>query len=413
MKKMYNGTTIEGLVYQHDLELKVSGPNSANPGTEFISGNIEIATDNAMVNIVPVHYTYVTATNKNGKSNNTFIVLKNFIDKVYKTVMADGAENASMVKIDSAIVKNGTFEFKGQADSIVKSSYVTYMKNDKRMLTLLFVENGNIKVALNEKDSQVSGTPCNDTYQNFMTSYKAIGEELKAIYTKAQQDSTLTAEQRDSLMTLLDEKQEQGMDKVYQTISDCIETPVGVHLLVSFASSFDIEKVEPLLNKIPAAYANDEGVVALKEHAATVAKTAVGKKFIDFEMNTPEGKSVKLSDFISKNKYTLIDFWASWCGPCRQEMPNVVAAYNEFKAKGFGIVGVSLDNNLESWKKAIKDLNITWAQMSDLKGWQCEGAALYGVRAIPATVLVDQEGIIVARNLRGDELKAKLAELMK
>lgn len=92
-------------------------------------------------------------------------------------------------------------------------------------------------------------------------------------------------------------------------------------------------------------------MVALKEHAATVAKTAVGKKFIDFEMNTPEGKSVKLSDFISKNKYTLIDFWASWCGPCRQEMPNVVAAYNEFKAKGFGIVGVSLDNNLESWKR--------------------------------------------------------------
>ena len=329
------------------------------------------------------------------------------------TVYLQNFENNNLVKIDSAIVKNGTFEFKGQADSIVKSSYVTYMKNDKRMLTLLFVENGNIKVALNEKDSQVSGTPCNDNYQNFMTSYKAIGEELKAIYTKAQQDSTLTAEQRDSLMTLLDEKQEQGMDKVYQTISDCIETPVGVHLLVSFASSFDIEKVEPLLNKIPAAYANDEGVVALKEHAATVAKTAVGKKFIDFEMNTPEGKSVKLSDFISKNKYTLIDFWASWCGPCRQEMPNVVAAYNEFKAKGFGIVGVSLDNNLESWKKAIKDLNITWAQMSDLKGWQCEGAALYGVRAIPATVLVDQEGTIVARNLRGDELKAKLAELMK
>ena len=329
------------------------------------------------------------------------------------TVYLQNFENNNLVKIDSAIVKNGTFEFKGQADSIVKSSCVTYMKNDKRMLTLLFVENGNIKVALNEKDSQVSGTPCNDAYQNFMTSYKAIGEELKAIYTKAQQDSTLTAEQRDSLMTLLDEKQEQGMDKVYQTISDCIETPVGVHLLVSFASSFDIEKVEPLLNKIPAAYANDEGVVALKEHAATVAKTAVGKKFIDFEMNTPEGKSVKLSDFISKNKYTLIDFWASWCGPCRQEMPNVVAAYNEFKAKGFGIVGVSLDNNLESWKKAIKDLNITWAQMSDLKGWQCEGAALYGVRAIPATVLVDQEGTIVARNLRGDELKAKLAELMK
>ena len=94
-------------------------------------------------------------------------------------------------------------------------------------------------------------------------------------------------------------------------------------------------------------------------------------------------------------------------------MPNVVAAYNDFKAKGFGIVGVSLDNNVEAWKKAIKDLNITWAQMSDLKGWDCEGAKLYGVRAIPATVLVDQQGTIVARNLRGEELSAKLGELLK
>ena len=119
MKKMYNGTTIEGLVYQHDLELKVSGPNSANPGTEFISGNIEIATDNAMVNIVPVHYTYVTATNKNGKSNNTFIVLKNFIDKVYKTIMADGADNASMVKIDSAIGLNEFYSDRSGTEELV------------------------------------------------------------------------------------------------------------------------------------------------------------------------------------------------------------------------------------------------------------------------------------------------------
>ena len=95
------------------------------------------------------------------------------------------------------------------------------------------------------------------------------------------------------------------------------------------------------------------------------------------------------------------------------EMPNVVAAYAKYKAKGFGIVGVSLDNDVESWKKAIKDLNITWPQMSDLKGWQCEGAALYGVRAIPATLLVSKDGTIVARDLRGEDLDAKLAELMK
>ena len=109
----------------------------------------------------------------------------------------------------------------------------------------------------------------------------------------------------------------------------------------------------------------------------------------------------------------MVDFWASWCGPCRGEMPNVIKAYNEFKDKGFAIVGVSLDSKADAWKKAIKDLGIPWAQMSDLKGWQCAGAALYNVRAIPATVLIDQSGKIIAKDLRGEELIAKLKELLK
>ena len=211
----------------------------------------------------------------------------------------------------------------------------------------------------------------------------------------------------------LAEKDSLGTEMVYNSIEENIGNLVGVQLLTSYANAFETAKVKALLEKVPAAYSADKDIVALKEHIATLEKTEVGQKFIDFTMNTPEGKEVKLSDFIAQNKLTLIDFWASWCGPCRAEMPNVVAAYSQFKAKGFGIVGVSLDNNAEAWKKAIKDLNITWAQMSDLKGWDCEGAKLYGVRAIPATVLVDQQGTIVARNLRGEELGAKLGELLK
>lgn len=109
----------------------------------------------------------------------------------------------------------------------------------------------------------------------------------------------------------------------------------------------------------------------------------------------------------------MIDFWASWCGPCRAEMPNVIKAYNEYKDKGFGVVGISLDNDAAAWKSAIKSLGIPWAQMSDLKGWQSAGAALYNVRAIPATVLIDQSGKIIAKDLRGDDLEAKLKELLK
>ncbi|MBQ7351216.1 MAG: TlpA family protein disulfide reductase, partial [Bacteroides sp.] len=115
---------------------------------------------------------------------------------------------------------------------------------------------------------------------------------------------------------------------------------------------------------------------------------------------------------IAKNKYTLIDFWASWCGPCRREMPNVIAAYKEYNKKGFGIVGVSLDNDADKWKAAIKEMGMTWDHMSDVKGWQGEGAALYGVNSIPATVLVAQDGTIIERNLRGEAIKEKLSEIL-
>ena len=135
-------------------------------------------------------------------------------------------------------------------------------------------------------------------------------------------------------------------------------------------------------------------------------------QYIDFGMETPDGKPIKVSDFVGKNKYTLIDFWASWCGPCRAEMPTVVKAYDEFHEKGLEIVGVSLDSNKNDWVRAIGELQMTWPQMSDLKGWDSFGAQLYNVHAIPTNVLVDQKGRIVAENLRGEYLLQKLATLL-
>ena len=330
-------------------------------------------------------------------------------DTVYLQNFVDG----SLVKMDSAVVKGGAFEFKGTPDSVTVSRYVTYRKNGMRMTAMVFIEKGDITLNMGAEANKVAGTMCNDAYQQFMDKFVAINKEMSEIYQKSKTDTTLTDDQRKDLEKQLAEKDSLGTEMVYNCINENINNLVGVQLLTSYANAFETAKVKALLDKVPAAYSADKDIVALKEHIATIEKTEVGQKFIDFAMNTPEGKEVKLSDFISQNKYTLIDFWASWCGPCRAEMPNVVAAYNAFKAKGFGIVGVSLDNNAEAWKKAIKDLNITWAQMSDLKGWSCEGAKLYGVRAIPATVLVDQEGTIVARNLRGEELAAKLGELLK
>lgn len=148
------------------------------------------------------------------------------------------------------------------------------------------------------------------------------------------------------------------------------------------------------------------------EGTAMPEGTEIGNKYVDIELPGIQGNMVRLSDYVGKNKYTLVDFWASWCGPCRAEMPHVVRAYAEYHSKGLEVIGVSLDNDHEAWVNAIEQLNMPWPQMSDLGGWNSMGATLYKVRSIPSNVLIDQQGQIVAKDLRGNQLLQTLAELM-
>ena len=186
---------------------------------------------------------------------------------------------------------------------------------------------------------------------------------------------------------------------------------IPVYLIRTNTTLYDTDFLSQYVANYPLAKHEDmKPILTLLEGESYKIK---GTRFADISMKNLAGETVRLSDWVGRGQYVLVDCWASWCGPCRQEMPHVKEAYATYHPRGFEIVGISLDNKQEAWQKAVTDMGITWPQMSDLKGWQCEAAKLYNIRSIPATILFDPEGKVVATDLRGDALARKLEKLIK
>ena len=318
----------------------------------------------------------------------------------------DGTKLDTLAKSD---ITNGAFEFTGK---VSEPTGAFIMVVGQRFSLPIMLENANITVNAGQAGLNVTGSEGQKIYDQFMALNMSIQQEQQKLMPEFQAanqagDQAKMQEIQDQFQKVV----EAAQAKQLELLKANPDSYVSTFVIVSEMGQMEYEQLKERYNLLgEKAKASAQGK-AIAAQIAKLESTAIGQIAPNFTVTTPEGESISLYDI--KGKVKLIDFWASWCGPCRGENPHVVEIYKEYHPKGLEIFGVSLDNNKEAWVKAIADDGLVWKHGSDLKGWQSAPAKLYSVTGIPHTILLDENNKIIAKNLRGDELKQKIAELLK
>ena len=354
------------------------------------------------------------------KKNSSFQLKGTLSDSKAETLYLEKLGSSKQVIIDSVILdENGNFEFTNYTPKI---GFYRIKTNDKNFAMLVLDSADKVTITGSVKDLgntfKVEGSPETTIfieYNNLSKSRDIKLDSLNKAFQLLMETNKMDSKRMDSLSAIFETPYNSIINQSNILMVDKISKNTNMYSSIMAIQALDPDKYSDLYKSLDAGlskkFPKDKNVIMFHEVVERMLSTNIGQFAPEISLPSPDGKEIALSSL--KGKLVLIDFWASWCGPCRKEMPNVVKIYSKFKNKGFEIYGVSLDQDKEKWMEAITKDGINWPQVSDLKYWDNVAARIYNVQGIPYTVLIDKDGKIIAKNLRGQELEKKIAEVLK